>query len=119
MDIQAIKLFLKQNKITYEQLSEKSGIPLNTLKNIFSGRTPTPRIDTMQAIERALGLDKEKSPPSELTESEQDWLKLFYELDENDQATLIGVVKALKSMTDEQRLFVMQAIRLATGKKTQ
>ena len=73
----------------------------------------------MQIIEKSLGLDKEKSPPSELTEGEQDWLKLFYELDGNDQATLIGVVKALKSMTNEQRLFVMQAIRLATGKKTQ
>ena len=116
MEIREIKSFLKANKITYEQLSEKSKIPLNTLKNIFSGRTPTPRIDTVQAIKQALGLDKEKSLPSELTEGEQDWLKLFYELDEPDQATLIGVVKALNSMTDEQRLFVMQAIRLATKK---
>ena len=46
----------KEQKITLDILSAKSGIPLNTLKNIFSGRTPTPRIDTVQAIERALGL---------------------------------------------------------------
>lgn len=57
MEIQATKAYLKANKITYEQLSERSGIPLNTLKNIFSGRTEHPRIDTMQAIEAALGLD--------------------------------------------------------------
>ena len=42
--------------MTYEQLSTKSGIPLNTLKNVFCGRTENPRIDTLQAIERALGL---------------------------------------------------------------
>lgn len=48
----------KEQKITLDILSAKSGIPLNTLKNIFSGRTPTPRIDTVQAIERALGLSE-------------------------------------------------------------
>lgn len=46
----------KEEKMTLEILSQKSDIPLNTLKNIFSGRTMTPRIDTVQAIERALGL---------------------------------------------------------------
>ena len=57
MQIAQIKSYMKHNKITYEQLSKKSEIPLNTLKNIFSGRTPNPRIDTVQAIEKALGLD--------------------------------------------------------------
>lgn len=56
MQVPQIKAYLKENKITYPELSEKSGIPLGTLKSIFSGRTPAPRIDTIQAIERALGL---------------------------------------------------------------
>lgn len=60
MDIKDIKTYLKKHHITYDQLSEISGVPLNTLKNIFSGRTPTPRIDTMQAILTALGLDEDK-----------------------------------------------------------
>ncbi len=67
MEVQAIKTHLKSNKITYEQLSAKSGIPLNTLKNIFSGRTPNPRIDTMQAIQRALELNT----PTGWTEEEK------------------------------------------------
>ena len=54
--IQSLKTQLKKIGMTYEQLSHESGIPLNTLKNIFSGRTENPRLDTMQAIERALGL---------------------------------------------------------------
>lgn len=56
MDISEIKKLLNARKINYIQLSQMSGVPLNTLRNIFSGRTPNPRIDTMQAIERALGL---------------------------------------------------------------
>ncbi|MBQ3019109.1 MAG: helix-turn-helix transcriptional regulator [Clostridia bacterium] len=89
MEIQAIKTHLKSNKITYEQLSEKSGIPLNTLKNIFSGRTPNPRVDTMQAIEAALELntsplqwtDEEKAAGVgahgiKLSNEEWDWLEL-------------------------------------------
>lgn len=58
MEIRATKAYLKANKITYEQLSERSGIPLNTLKNIFSERTQNPRIDTIKAIEAALGFEK-------------------------------------------------------------
>lgn len=67
MQIVEIKSYLKKRKITYETLSDKSGIPLGTLKSIFSGRTPNPRLDTMQAIENALGLSK----PLEWTDEEK------------------------------------------------
>lgn len=56
MEIKEIKKELKTRKLSYEKLSLLSGVPLNTLKNIFSERTPHPRIDTMQAIEKALGI---------------------------------------------------------------
>lgn len=57
MTLEEIKSYLKVNKITYKELAEKSGVPESTLKNLFSGVTKNPRISTMQAIERALGLD--------------------------------------------------------------
>lgn len=56
MTIKEIKEYLKVNRITYEMLSKKAGIPLTTIKYIFSGKTENPRIDTMRAIETALGL---------------------------------------------------------------
>lgn len=56
MDFEKYKVFMKQNKITYQMLSDKSGIPVGTLKNIFAGYVPHPRIDTVQAIEKALGI---------------------------------------------------------------
>lgn len=60
--IQEIKIYMKENNITYQQLSEKSKIPLNTLKNIFRGKTANPRMDTMNSIYDALGLKDELTP---------------------------------------------------------
>lgn len=59
MDIQQLKTYLKLHKITYRELSEKSNIPENTLKNIFRGASKNPRLDTMNAICNALGLQYE------------------------------------------------------------
>lgn len=56
LDINAYKSKKKELGITFETLSQLSGVPVQTLHNIFRGHTATPRIDTVQAIERALGL---------------------------------------------------------------
>lgn len=61
MEIEKLKKRKKELKLTFDELSMRSGIPKRTLENIFHGITPTPRIDTMQAIERALGLSNEKT----------------------------------------------------------
>ena len=97
MDIQSTKSYLKSNKITYEQLSERSGIPLNTLKNIFSGRTPNPRIDTMQAIEEALELNR----PMQFTEKEK----------------ALGVVTEYKEKLSEDEMELLEAYRAIKGEK--
>ncbi len=41
---------------TYEMLATKAQVSLNTIKNIFREETTDPRLETVQAIERALGL---------------------------------------------------------------
>lgn len=64
MTIIEIKSYMKENKITYKMLSEKSGIPLGTLKEIFRGRIKNPRIDTMKAIENALKIPEGDFPIS-------------------------------------------------------
>lgn len=56
MTIEEIKLYMKQNGISQIELADKSHISLQTLRKIFCGQTAHPRIDTMQAIENALGL---------------------------------------------------------------
>ena len=56
MNVQYWKALKKEQKLTFDALSEKSKIPKRTLEDIFSGRTPNPRTDTVEAIERALGI---------------------------------------------------------------
>ena len=57
MNIEFFKKIMKEKKITYEDLAEKAGLSISTIKKIFSGIAQYPRIDTVQAIEKALGLD--------------------------------------------------------------
>lgn len=63
MNVERWKIVKKEKKLTFDALSEMSNIPKRTLEDIFSGRTTDPRTTTVEAIERALGLDKTKKDP--------------------------------------------------------
>lgn len=108
--IAEIKDFLKKNKMTYKYISEKTGIPEGTLKNIFSGFTKNPRIDTIQAIEEACGIYKttDKSltknttilPPlnsslnNSLTSEEREILETYRNLPPHRRTTFMLFVKS-------------------------
>ena len=81
MDIENLKKERKRKKITFKELSELSNIPERTIYDIFLGKTKNPRIDTMQAIEKALGL-ADNSPLANamvetLTDKEKRLLRAF------------------------------------------
>ena len=57
MDIKLIKEKLKQKHMTYDDLANKTNLSISTIKKILSGTAKYPRIDTVQAIEKALGLN--------------------------------------------------------------
>jgi transcriptional regulator with XRE-family HTH domain len=91
MQLAEIKSYLKKHKITYSDLSQKSGIPIGTLKNIFAKCSTNPRIDTVQAIERALGLSSSftdedyangvtSSAKIPVSSEEYEWLELRNEV---------------------------------------
>ena len=116
MEIQEIKAYMKENRITYDMLSEKSGLSISTIKKIFSGVSQYPRIDTIRAIERALGLDEgaKKSLPTELSEGEQEWMQLYYALTDENRELFVKMVETFKDLPAERRRFVLDAIRLAS-----
>lgn len=96
MDILELKKLKKTLKITNEEISARSGIPKRTIEDIFRGKTKNPRIDTMQAIERALGLDEQqKSPPSELTEGEKKLIELFNRVPVEKQEIVLQMLRAV------------------------
>ena len=63
MDLELWKKRRKELGLRYEDLAEKSGVSKRSIEDIFRGYTTSPRIDTVEAIERALGIN-EKSPPA-------------------------------------------------------
>lgn len=98
--------------MTLQQIAEKSNIPKRTVDDIFSGKTPNPRIDTLQAIEKALGLNQPSLEwteadqaqgigryPTYLSSDEKEWLELRSEIlrihGEQYFNTLIATLKAL------------------------
>ena len=68
MTIPEIKIYMKQNKITYAELAERSGLSLSAVTKILGGFAKYPRVDTMRAIESALGLDGSALRPNETAE---------------------------------------------------
>ena len=52
----------KKMKLTLADIAKISNISISTIKDIFRGATADPRLETVQAIERALGLSPEWTP---------------------------------------------------------
>lgn len=52
----------KELGLTNKQIAEKANLPLRTVEQIMCGTVKSPRLDSVEAIERALGIN-EKSPP--------------------------------------------------------
>lgn len=115
MEVQAIKKYMKDHKITYDELAERSGLSISTIKKIFSGISQYPRIDTMQAIEAALGLnqtpvtitDNDKAVGvgthgTQLSDEEWELLELFSELKRvKGETTVRAIVTMIKNLLEE------------------
>ena len=56
MGLEKIAEYKKRLGITTEELSNRSGVPLGTLNKILSGATKDPKLETLKAIARVLGL---------------------------------------------------------------
>ena len=94
MSIEEIKKYLKENKITYKDLAEKCNVPETTLKNIFSGATKNPRIDTMHAIEKALK-NTESKANNNLAEDENNLLQTYRSLSNERKQLATEIIDCL------------------------
>lgn len=79
MNVEQLKKAKKEQHITYEQLSKTSGVPLSTIYDLFRGVTVAPRVDTVEAIERALGINSFKSTHT-LSEQEREIISMYRKL---------------------------------------
>lgn len=106
MNINLLRERKNKLNLSYDELSALSGVPKSTLTNIFMSRTPNPRIDTIQAIERALGLSSTFTDEDyavgvtdkariEVTVEEYEWLELRKEVIKFMGEEYLNTVKAL------------------------
>lgn len=90
MNIEQLRLEKKRRKMTLQQIADLSGIPKRTVDDIFSGHTTNPRVNTLKAIENALGLSMERPAekvnsnaedrPVALSQEDKEILEIFSEI---------------------------------------
>ena len=73
----------KKKKLTLADIAKISNISISTIKDIFRGATTDPRLETVQAIERALGLDTPAEP-----QQDNELLALLQQMTEEELAEL-------------------------------
>lgn len=56
MGLEKINEYKKKMGLTTEELSKLSGVPIGTLNKILSGATKDPKLETLKAIAKVLGL---------------------------------------------------------------
>lgn len=56
MNLELWKKVKKEKQMTIEQIAKAANLPKGTVQNIFCGYVPNPRTDTVESIERALGI---------------------------------------------------------------
>ena len=93
MEIQEIKKILKERKITYDKLADLTGLSKSCITKIFAGYAKYPRVDTIETIEKALGLDKEVVPG--ISEEEKELMELIKQLPNESTKELIEIIKQL------------------------
>lgn len=64
MNLQLWKQRKKELKLTNQRIADIAKLPSTTVEQIMCGKVKKPRIDTVEAIERALGLDKPAETPT-------------------------------------------------------
>lgn len=101
MNIQKWKQRKKELGWTHDELAEKSGVSRRTIAGIFSGdpRYESPTYNTIQAIERALGLSEDgykDTMPFEVTPMEEEVIQAFRTLSDEDKQLFLILMKKIK-----------------------
>ena len=101
MGLEKIAEYKKKLGLTTAELAERSGVPLGTLNKILRGATKDPKLETLKAIARVLGLTlddfddmKTESKPSSPTYDDVELL----------------IARNGKKMSKEQKLRLIQLL---------
>ena len=115
MEVEKLNEERKRQGISVAELAQKANLPQGTVEKVLFGIVKHPRIDTMEAIERALGLSEWSAEEKaegvgnhavELNGDELEWLELRSEILRvygNDYlATLVAMLKKLTEISQKK-----------------
>ena len=88
--IEELKKITWEKGLTYAELSRRSGVPEDSIKQIFRGRVTTPRYDTICALYDGLGIEVTAK-----VEEKKEYQTLFESLSERNQTLAIVYMQGL------------------------
>ena len=95
---------------TYDEIAKNAKVSKRTVADIFRGFTTDPRIDTVQSIEKALGLPSSEWTDEERAEGVTDSVKAVITADE---AELLDLYREIgKTLGKSKQAFVMAFMEL-------
>ncbi len=92
--------------LTLDALAARSGVPKNTINNIISGKTASPKLSTLRPLAQALGRQVEDfyNDVPQFTDRELELLRLFRTLDDHGKNMVELVLRAeYQRMTETVR----------------
>ena len=90
MDLELWKKTKKEKKLTIADIAKLANLPKGSVQNIFCGYVPNPRTDTVEAIEKALGLDK--SEDIAISAEDRELIELIKQLSDEETKELSNFV---------------------------
>jgi transcriptional regulator with XRE-family HTH domain len=106
--------------LTLEDISKATDISISTIKDIFRGATYAPRIDTVQAIEKALGLSAASEPQwtaEDYANGVTDAKKISITADEEDMLILFREIGEKYGVSGQEKLKQIAEVFLQTEDK--
>lgn len=99
----------KAQGLSYDDLSEKSSVPVSTLKKLLTGVTRAPQFETLRSVTYALGLtlndltERDSDNSISLSSDELEMVAIYRDLNATGQATLMNMARSLNMNPDMKR----------------
>ena len=96
IDLDLWKKRKNELNLTFDELAEKSSVSRRQLLYLFKGEGKNTGVETVQRIERALGIEEEKNAP-EYTDAERQLFELIKQLTDEETEELSNFVDFILS----------------------
>lgn len=111
MGVEELNEERKRQKLSVAELAAKANLPKGTVEKVLFGIVKNPRIDTMEAIERALGINEKSSPAEQeslkIPEALKPYQVAFYEglngLSEESMKDILKYIEFVKEKENNKK----------------